>query len=478
MKKVKSRIGLFLFQSQWFKEVGLTRGGSEGAAAKGLGESLEADAAEIARILGQEADVVTTAPVSTPEQACEAALRFVNARVDLVVICPVVWSEDQPLFKALPLLRDMPLVLWCTSPYLRVPSRETLAGYLRNSGIVGAMQFVGALKKWGCSFEFVAGSFQDENAVRKIFTWAEAAAVRRELRETTMGLVASRCDQMVALYTDEISLKKMFGVTLKYGSVAQLEALTRQVAAEEIENFVGCLKSRFPVRGADDESIRESARVSLGARKLTEAMGVAAMTLNEVDEEMHKTFGLRPGFYPWMLSDHKVVLGLEGDYGMTTMMLILAMITGAPVAFEETLSFDKSENIIVFNHIGPQDPDLAQDQHRPALTVDVEYSCSNNRYRGATLEFNARPGRVTFLNQLYTPGGFRMTVAGGESLGGPPRIPGAPHFNVRLDVPLDRFFDQVGRWGVTHHWAFVHGDVVPQIEALAKILSIDLLVVK
>src|SRR5689334_6422676 len=100
MKKVKSRIGLFLFQSQWFKEVGLTRGGSEGAAAKGLGESLEADAAEIARILGQEADVVTTAPVSTPEQACEAALRFVNARVDLVVICPVVWSEDQPLFKA------------------------------------------------------------------------------------------------------------------------------------------------------------------------------------------------------------------------------------------------------------------------------------------------------------------------------------------------------------------------------------------
>lgn len=73
---------------------------------------------------------------------------------------------------------------------------------------------------------------------------------------------------------------------------------------------------------------------------------------------------------------------------------------------------------------------------------------------------------------------IQADVACGESLSGPPRIPGAPHFNVRLDAPLDRFFEQAAEWGVTHHWAIVHGDFVPQLESLARMLSVPLRVIR
>jgi L-arabinose isomerase len=477
VNKIKPRIGVLAFQSQWFKDAGLT-GGNEAGAARSLGETILADSRFIAETLEKHAAVVMPEPVTTAVQASEAAQEFIREQVDLVVICPIVWSEDTPLFKVFPLLQRFPLVLWCYSPHLRPPAPETLMGYLRNSGLVGAMQFSGALKKCGLEFEFVVGSVREEATINRLMTIADAAAVRARLRETKLGVVACPCDQMRALYSDEVTLVQKLGVTLKYGSVAQLAEQSRRVREAEVNEFVHKLRSRFHTAGAEDEAIVESVRASLGVGRLLEAMGVDAIVLNDVDEEMHQTFGLRPGFYPWMFSEDKRVIGLEGDYGTTTMLLILAMLTGKPVAFEETLSFDLPDNVLVFNHGGPQDPDLAANPSDPTITVDVEWSMSSDRYKGAVLEFAARPGCVTMLNHLYTPQGMQMTVAGGESLGGPPRIPGAPQFIVRPYVPVERFLSTAGQWGATHHWAMVHGNVVPPIEVFCRLAGIPLLTIK
>jgi L-arabinose isomerase len=94
------------------------------------------------------------------------------------------------------------------------------------------------------------------------------------------------------------------------------------------------------------------------------------------------------------------------------------------------------------------------------------------------MELITRPGRVTLLALLATPKGFLMTAAGGESLGGPPRIPGSPHTHFRPDFPLERFFEVASKWGIGHHCAVVHGNVVPHIEALARMLGVELLVLK
>lgn len=281
MQKVKPRIGLFLFQSQWFKDVGLTGRGSGGAVAESLSDLVAANASEMGKLLQGQADLVATEPIATEEQACVAALKFLNEQVDVVLVCPLVWSEDQPLLNALPLLGDLPLLLWCYSPYRQPPARETLVSYLRNSGIVGALQFVGALKKWQRPFEFVLGSLRDVTTLERIMKLAQAAAIPKRLRGMKIGLLPSRCDQMTDIFVDEGLLKERLGLVVKNISVAELQAKMRQVSEGELNEFVNCLKSRYCIHDADGESIRESARVSLGMKKVAEDYRLGALSVNE-----------------------------------------------------------------------------------------------------------------------------------------------------------------------------------------------------
>jgi L-arabinose isomerase len=169
----------------------------------------------------------------------------------------------------------------------------------------------------------------------------------------------------------------------------------------------------------------------------------------------------------------KVALGLEGDLPTMTCLLILALLSGEPVLFGEYLNFDKVENVTVLHHTGAQYPGLADDRWSPVVTSDLEYSSSSNRFRGATLELAARPGRVTILSLLAARDRFIMVAAGGESLGGPPRIPGSPHVIFRPDLPLEEYFRRATQAGIGHHCAVVHGDFRPQVQALSRMLQVE-----
>ena len=94
----------------------------------------------------------------------------------------------------------------------------------------------------------------------------------------------------------------------------------------------------------------------------------------------------------------------------------------------------------------------------------------------AWMRFRVKGGRVTLLSVFCDVERFKMVITRGNSLSGPHKLLGSPHAYVRLDRPLEDFFERIIRSGMTQHWALVHDDCVEELVALADILELDRLI--
>ena len=173
----KPKIGLLLLTAEWFAEIGASAGSFQG-----LPQLLDEDAAKMVRALGMELDVVSPGVLATREQVGKAVKRFRRESVEAVVACQITWGEDRLIIDAVEKLFDVPLLLWCYSPFTSLPERMTMRDLFRASGPVGAVQASGPLKRLGKEFSFAFGSYEDAKAIKKIVAFGKAAKVAREER--------------------------------------------------------------------------------------------------------------------------------------------------------------------------------------------------------------------------------------------------------------------------------------------------------
>ena len=82
------------------------------------------------------------------------------------------------------------------------------------------------------------------------------------------------------------------------------------------------------------------------------------------------------------------------------------------------------------------------------------------------------------MNLVCDEDGFKMVIAGGEALDGPERLEGFSHIHIRLEAPVDRFFHDAIRTGVTHHWAIVHADITGKVEKLADCMGLQYVMIR
>jgi L-arabinose isomerase len=347
---------------------------------------------------------------------------------------------------------------------------------LRGSGPVGALQASGPLKRLGKRFGFAFGSYQDEGTIRTIAAFGQAARVARDLRGVRIGVLPYRCDQMTGTYIDEFRLKKEIGPELKYISVADYGALCDGISDEAVQAFVKDLKATYRIsERTTGAGLANGARVSLGLAEVVARYGLHALAIEDVGEELHRVVGLRPCLYVPALFERAVV-SMEAEVGGAVALLMLKWLAGRSPMYTEVLTCDQAENALLVGHAGIHDaPHLVESKEDILVEPDGEYVESEPD--SAWMRFRARGGQVTMLSLFCDVERFKMVIASGEALGGPPRLLGSPHAWVRLATPLADFFERCIRTGMTQHWALVHADVVDELVALADILGLDRVVI-
>jgi len=468
-KKMQVKVGLVLVAAKcfWDRRVQSYRK---------LPELIKKDAENIVGRLSKHMGIVNTGIVTSIREAEIAIEEFKKEKIELLIICPVMWSEDQPLIKLVNEMGEVPLLLWCYSPYRKLPLKISALNLFRGSGSVGLFQASGPLKRLGKDFGFVMGYPEDEETIHNIVEYVQLVKLAGELQEVKLGLLPSRCEVMTDLYVDEFNLTSILGPALKYISVGQLLLVSQEIDASRVKVNVDLLKRRYRIKGVSDKALRQAVRVSLGVAELVDRFCLDALAIDDLSQELHKIMGLRPCLYLPLLQEKDIVISMEGDLTGAVAMFALKRLANSPVMFTEFFNFDKTDNSVIAGHAGLQNPRLAENDDSVIITPDYEFQGSSE-FEGAWMEFTAKPGRVTLLQIAPKIEGFKMIIATGEALGpGGVKVEGFPHVEIKFDFPLDDFFNQVVKGGATHHWAMVHGDVKSKLKILAELLKIEKLV--
>ena len=472
---MKPKVGLLMLAAGWFWEKGI-QGSDRGRYSK-LSSIVEKDTEKIINILKEHVDLVETGLVYSIDKAANAVEKFKENKIELLIVCHLMWSEDQPLIKVLNEVSGTPLLIWCYSPHRRLPPRINAVELFRGSSPVGTLQSSIVIKKLGKDFDFVIGSPDDDNVINAITEYAEVAHMIRELKDIKIGLLPYRCEVMMDTYVDEFRLMRQLGPTVKFISIAEFSSIAKEIKKSDVAAYVNDLKKKYEIIGVKDRSLFQSARASLALVKVAKRFNLDAIAIDDINEELHRTMGLRPCLYPPALNEMGTIIGMEGDVTGTLAMLILNRLSGQPTMFTEIFTFDKIDDTIVAGHAGPQNIMLATDDKNIKIVTDYEYDTSSE-LEGAWMYFMAKPGRITMLNLVCDEDSFKMVIASGEALDGPEKLEGFPHIHIKLDVPIERFFTEAVKTGVTHHWAIVHADIINKVGKLAEGLRFKKVIIK
>jgi hypothetical protein len=456
-------VGLILLRAAWFDKV---------VALPGLAEAIQQDAATLMSAFPPELDLVQTWVVNSASSlaTCEANLR--TSDFDLVVLAFQVWAEDYFLNSLVDVLHGQPLAVWCYQPSFQPPHPASFRDVLRFSGPVGTLEGLGTLKNLKIPYAFCIGAPGSQTLNAALVKEARAGQVRRRLHHARIGLLPARNEQMQSTFVDEFRLRADLGPVVEYLSVVELQSATNLVSQTELDSYIENLQHSYPVHGVRPETLRQAARASLGLYHLSFNHHLDLLSLNDISDELHTIMGLRPCFYPPAAAEAGILMGLEGDLGAATAMLVFSQFTDSPLFFTEFWFWDEAANLLVGGHAGIQDPRMG----RPGeiyISQDYEYE-HTDRLEGAHFQFACRPGRVTLFQLRCTCDGWQALICIGEIVDLPAWIEGYPHAILHPDCPVLSFFEQGAEAGTTQHWILAYGDTRPSLQAWCKLANVKL----
>jgi len=461
------RIGLLATAGSAYFEEGLCMFDLKEALSKGVSEAVE--------ILREKIEVIYPGLVTNLKEAERVTAKFRDEEIDLLIICEALWTEDAIPLVVVDGLKDVPLLAWMYAPTKGIPEDLDGLGMLKIAGINGTVEITYTLKRIGRKFGFVFGLPQEDKVLREISEYAQAAALVKKLRSSHVGWLPYRCGWMEDTFQDEFRLTRQIGPKVSHVSVLELISEMDQVPEEEIEARVEGWKRDYRIVEPDDEELFKAAKLTLGLERIVDKYKFNAISIMSFMELTAAT-GITPFAPIEKLEDRGIMVGAEGDLSAAVAMMILHELTGEPVQFAEFMAFDKEENTVLVGHSAPAGVRMARSPKEVSLRGFVcplqNISLPGFPAHGVSVEYIAKPGKVTMLNITCTPEGYKFVIFRGEALDTPPRPMNMPHAIVKLERPLDEFFNDLIYEGMEHHFGLVHGDVVGQLEKLADLLGV------
>jgi L-arabinose isomerase len=476
----KPRCGMLFIECRWFKSVGMGKDAPGGS----LSERVSARTEGIRDDLSADFDVVCPGLVSDVESLGTAMMEFMARDVDFVLASFTTWTED---FTWVRFLRDfppgVPVLFWCYQPEsIDFPdnvSPDNFVSFLASTGLVGSLEGSGAVGRTASSGRTVRSICGSLRTCRKeMVRFGKAAAARAILRQSRVGLMQGFNEVMWSTYVDPYRFFLEVGPEITVVPFEALKKATDAVADAEAEDWVKELSSRYRVQeDVKGDLFRESVRASIGLANLARERGLDAVAFNDVDDHLHETVGLRPGFYHPSFDEAGSVLVPEGDVGMAALALALRIMTGEKPVFVEPFFLDEEKNTFAAGHAGPNNHAAARPED-VVIMPDAEYENSAFRYAGAPFAcFTVPGGPVTFAHMGQSDWSWKVVSSVVESVPVTCRLKGYAGGSFRPPGKVNDFFGQLMEAGVTQHYLVVegdHGEVVRDFAAVNDLEMVEI----
>lgn len=426
------------------------------------------------RRLGEIGDVVSPGLVDTPEKAWQAGELFAARKVDILLVLPLGYTTG---IVVLPAVRavDSRIPLRILNTHLDASydyKTADTATYLYHEGPCCIPEYAAGLVSIGRAFRVRTGPFGSERFWQQVAADCDGAAAARAFRSLNVGLLGNTYTGMVDMPTDEHRWLRSSGRMIVRPEIEEIEEAYRAVTDEQLKRMYAEFRRLYDVDATvTDEHMTFSARSAVAYENVILKHDISAF-----------------GYYWWGQKDlitqlrsqsalavsRLAAMGrpgvTEGDVKTAMAMKILDLLGGGGM-FVEFFAVDYAANFILVGHDGPSNINMAA--AKPRLQhLEVHHGKTGH---GLGIDFDVRQGPATLLNvsQFGTGDTFKLICAPAEIVGGDVLQIGNPNCRVRVDRPLDEFFDAWCQQGPAHHIALGAGNHIDELEAFAQSMGFD-----
>ncbi len=391
---------------------------------------------------------------------------------------------------------NFPFFVW---PFIQSVGRDKPILSLSNNngefpGNVGLLATDGALRQAGVRTHRIIGEIDDENTVTKVINWLRASEALTTIRNEVYGIYGGHSMGMETGYFHLVPTIKAFGTTCRQIDQLWLVEAMKQVDEAEVEKgfawFTEMLGERILYDGKmlTPDTLKTQIRLYCAMRAVNEEKGFDFCGLKGQRElTEHVCLGDVPEMlmndpYDWNGPKEPTVCATEADaYAAVTMQLLKYITGGLPVLFMDVRLYHpdldlwdwcNSGNHATWYAARSDDPreNYAKVTFHPALEFYFKAG-------GASVEFDAAPGEMTFCRLGLWNDEPYMVIVRGEAVDLPPEErkrlnamtnPTWPHVHARLKCTFDEFVSVFP----CNHVLGVAGDVVQSLIYLCEIAGI------
>ncbi len=400
-----------------------------------------------------------------------------------VIMCYNVWN--------------FPFLVW---PFLNTLGRNVPVLSLSNNngkfpGNVGLLATDGALRQAGIRTHRITGDMDDAKVQEQLADWVRAAQAVTTIRNEVYGLYGGHSMGMETGYWHLTALLKCLGVTARQvDQLWLLKVMENEVDEAEVDKghawFEELLGDRLLYDGnmLTAETLKTQLRLYLAMNMVNEEKGFDFCGLKGQRElTEHVCLGdvaemLMNDPYDWNGPKESVVCATEADANAAVTMQLLKYLTGGlPTLFMDVRLYHPDRDLWDWCNSGNHASWYAARSFEPAKNFEkitlhpaLEFYFKAG---GASVEFDAAPGPMTFARLGIWDEKPYMAIIPGESVELPPEEsrqlkdqtdPTWPHVWAKLECSFDEFLNVFP----CNHVQGVPGDRVRALTMLCEIAGI------
>lgn len=409
-------------------------------------ESLQdADVYVFERILGNHTDL---------EEAIRA---FEDKGIDLVIQVIGAFTGDDiccGLYEEL----KVPIVLW--APREEEWDRDDR---LYANGLCSATMNGASLMRLQAPHHIVYGNCEDEKTQNKVRKIIHAYAAVRNIRGTTFGLFGYRPTAFYNCASDEVLIRKTFGINLEETDLKVLFDQMGQIQEDQVKAEENHVMSLWDTSRMPEGHLENHCRLYLALKELYPTLGYSYSTIKCWPEMGNaKT---QPCAVLGRLEDEDIHITCEGDVDAGITAYLEHVLSGDVTFISDLINTSEDNNTVTFWHCGNGAPSLHNEKDGVLL---ADHPLAG---QGSAFWCSLREGPVTAARFSNIGGQYRLFLLPGVAIPTRRNTRGCM-VNVKIDIPVDTLIARIEESGMSHHYAIVWKDIADDLRMVAKILGI------
>jgi L-fucose isomerase-like protein len=399
--------------------------------------------------------------------AKQIATKLSSDSIDLLLIFQATFADSTMVVELAETL-DAPVFLWA------VPEPWS-GGRLRLNSLCGINVAAHALTLLKMKYDFAYALPQDVELIEQIRTLALGGLLRRKLKTARLGVVGEHPAGMDTCNLDEPKLGELFGIQIQRIKLDDVFDRARAVNKTTIDQTRALIDSHLDnLSSLEQVPLNNTLSVYNALKEIAVEQKLDGLAVR-CWPEFFTQMGCAACGAMSMLSDG---LGLdaalpcscEADINGTLTQLMLQILADAPAFGTDIVGVDLAQDLIALWHCGLAPLSMAD----PSLPAHG--GVHSNRGLPLVMDFQLKPGPITFARISQATGNISLVLGKGEMLSLPKPFSGTSG-TMRPGGTTTKFLEVLMCSGLEHHISLVYGDYLAELQAFAHQVGISVLTI-